>query len=124
MCYKLIKRNKNIDEFIASIEQIKQKYNDMVSEKSTTSVAYFEGFSGWYNTRNDNPETEEFFSVVEELLELIGITHIGSEILYTSAYPTENMEKYRADVTPMIIEYINNNLWEDICNSEWENDEV
>src|SRR3972149_4542749 len=102
-------RHKNIDKTINEINEIRSKY-DLVLEKSTTTGAHVQQFNRAYNSRNDSDETNEFFYVVQELYDLAGYHHIGSGILYTHYYKTDDWENYQEAVLPLIEFYIENNL--------------
>ena len=103
------------NSLIAEIKNIEKKYNVIVEKTTTTGASGV--LSGAYNNRNDNEESEEFFDRACELYELVYIRHIGSGIFYDYAYYTESMQQYVDEAMPIIENYIENNLYEDICNS-------
>jgi len=105
--------NKNIENVI---NEIKQKHNPVVEKTTTTGVHGL--LSGAYNDRNDSDEAMAFFEAACELYKLIYIRHIGSGIFYDYAYYTDSMRAYTDEARPIIESYIENNLWDDICNSE------
>jgi hypothetical protein len=115
---EIINRNENIVKKINEIKSIESQY-DLTLKQSTTTEAVNRIFRNAYNSRNDSDETKEFFSVVTELFELAGYHHIGSGILYTHYYTTIAWERYQETVMPIIESYIEDNLWDDICNSDW-----
>jgi len=107
---------KNTESVINEINEIKQKHNPVVEKTTTTGEWGLLHHAN--NIKNDSPEAMAFFETACELYKLIYIRHIGSGIFYDYAYYTESMRSYTDEARPIIESYIENNLWDNICNSQ------